>query len=96
MTGVFLCFKVVEDEVLELIADQLRGKEWRRLARCLGLTERTLEEIDKNHCSNLRGCCRDMMMNWKNEKGPDALGFILAGALHKAELRQLAERYVQL
>ena len=88
--------EVVEDKVLQLIADEVRGREWRRLARCLKLSERHIEEIDhKRGQGDLRGCCRDMMALWKGQCGPDAVGFILAKALHKADLRQLAEQYIE-
>jgi hypothetical protein len=82
--------------VLQLIADEVRSREWRRLARCLSLTERQIDEIDYQRGQrDLKGCCRDMMALWKRQCGPDAVGFILAKALHKADLRQLAERYIQ-
>lgn len=88
--------EIVEDEVLQLIADEVRSREWRRLARCLSLTERQIDEIDYQRGQrDLKGCCRDMMALWKRQCGPDAVGFILAKALHKADLRQLAERYIQ-
>ena len=83
--------------MLELIADQLMSSEWRRLARCLKLSGSDISEIDyKNGGGNLRGCCRDIMMLWKRRERSDALGFILVKALHKADLRQLADRYIQL
>ena len=83
--------------MLELIANQLINREWWRLGRCLKLSGCVISEIEyKNGGGNLSGRCRDIMMLWKSRERSDALGFNLVKALHKADLRQLADRYIQL
>lgn len=88
---------VVSDDILETIAENVMSCEWRRLARCLRLTVVDIDAIETKHGSgNLRETCKDMLRVWKEKEKTNAIGAVLARALHQAGLRLIAERYIQI
>ena len=87
----------MSDDVLDKIGENVMSHEWKRLARCLSLTSVDIDAIEnKYRRENFPDTCKDMLRMWKKKRGSNAVGAVLAGALHEARLRLLAEKYIQI
>jgi len=74
------------DIVLEKVAIRIR-REWKKLGRCLGVSDEKLQEIDQAH-NELSEKGDHMLKYWKQMQGVDAT----YQALHDALLHPLVDR----
>ncbi|XP_030835162.1 FAS-associated death domain protein-like [Strongylocentrotus purpuratus] len=67
------------------------GRDWRQLARRLGLSEVDIECITESHGRNLREQSRQALWTWKNRVRREATRQALIGALRKCRMNYIAD-----
>ncbi|XP_054774197.2 FAS-associated death domain protein-like [Lytechinus pictus] len=67
------------------------GRDWRQLARRLGLTEVDIECITENHSRNLREQSRQALWMWKNKHRREATRQALIATLRKCKMNYIAD-----
>nr|ABQ51094.1 Fas-associating death domain-containing protein [Paracentrotus lividus] len=67
------------------------GRDWRQLARRLGLSEVDIECVTENHSRNLREQSRQALWTWKNRLRREATRQALIAALRKCRLNYIAD-----
>ncbi|XP_055436549.1 FAS-associated death domain protein [Bubalus kerabau] len=75
---------------MEIISDNV-GKDWRRLARHLGVSDVKIEAIEEKYPRNLAEQVRELLRVWKNSTRENAAVSCLVGALRGCQLNVVAD-----
>ncbi|DAA13529.1 FAS-associated death domain protein [Bos indicus] len=75
---------------MEIICDNV-GKDWRRLARHLGVSDVKIEAIEEKYPRNLAEQVRELLRVWKNSTRENAAVSCLVGALRGCQLNVVAD-----
>lgn len=77
-------------EEIDIIVENV-GRDWRQLARRLGLSEVDIECITENHMRNLREQSRQALWMWKTNNRQNATRVALIHALRKCRMNYIAD-----
>lgn len=75
---------------MEIICDNV-GKDWKRLARRLRVSETKIEAIEEKYPRNLVEQVRELLRVWKNSAREDAAVSCLVSALRGCQLNVVAD-----
>ena len=78
----------------DIICDNV-GKDWRRLARHLKVTDAKIDAIEEKYPRNLTEQVRESLRVWKNTKREDATVSHLVRALRACQLNLVADLIVE-
>ena len=83
--------KMIEKDIHDYQLPGKIGEKWRDLARALDYKQADIESIQKEQSSSSKECCIVVLVRWMGREGRNAIVEILAEALEKAELKNVAD-----
>jgi pyrroloquinoline quinone (PQQ) biosynthesis protein C len=83
--------KVFDSDMVLFISPHI-GKSWKKLGRCLGLTEAEIENIEADNVKDQEEQGVQMLNKWMKENGSNATVGTFIIAAKKAQRNDLAER----
>ena len=67
------------------------GKNWKSLARYLGISDTDIDAITTKHSRELKEQCREALIMWKCSQQEKATRKALISALEQCKLRRIAQ-----
>ena len=83
--------QVTESVIRDYKLPEKIGDKWRDLARALKYSEAIINRILKDQGGSTKECCIEVFVSWIRREGQDATIGILAEALKRAELKNIAD-----
>ncbi|XP_077977471.1 uncharacterized protein LOC144433032 [Glandiceps talaboti] len=74
---------------IDILSSRLLQRDWRRLARRLGLSDADLNALEHNYPSDLREQIHQMFQVWRQREGDAATVHKLIGSLDELQIRNL-------
>nr|XP_006815164.1 PREDICTED: p53-induced protein with a death domain-like [Saccoglossus kowalevskii] len=78
------------DIAVDILSSGLLGRDWKRLARRLGLSDPEIDILESDHSRDTREQIHQMFQKWRQKNGNKATVNMLLDALEEEEIRNLA------
>ncbi|XP_020632372.1 ankyrin-1-like [Orbicella faveolata] len=83
--------QLTEKDIHDYQLPEKIGGKWRDLARALDYSQANINRIQKDQGGSTKECCIEVLVCWRGREGRNATVEKLAGALVKAELKNVAD-----
>ena len=83
--------QMIERDIHDYKLPEKIGDKWRDLARALDYGQAKINRIQKDQGGSIKECCIEVLVCWMGREGRNATVEKLAGALEKAELKNVAD-----